>query len=391
MKCRQIWEDLYGVEILTGTSVTDLSSAIAAGILFNSTGTTSHGIVSNGTNTNLFNVLPVDSFPEFKAPLGIVEKSLATGKSIDNVYSLTTVAAQPEPVIIPVLWNAHKLAFFKKLFFQNGVTVGDGTTNTALQIMTAVPYTDSCPTTFGNAVRVRQDSAQAETVDEILQGVICTRMVIRGEEGGLLEGEVELLGAKWSQGDLTAAQVTAIAPIDTLPPLKYEDCTIKIQSSTNPLLMDTINAPKFEITLTNNAVGHFYNEKSLKTLNLLRFKVEGSIDIPWNDPSDQGSKKQIADFASGADKVLSIVWGNPAFNAVAASPVFGVDTVADKNSVATNNYFGLHVNMRIVDYSNEDLDESPMIPIQFRMVEDAAGTIGTFKAITGYLKTTNKY
>lgn len=391
MGCRQIWEDIYGIEILTAVGVTSLATAISNGIEFTTAGTDSRGIVSNGSSTNIFNMLPVDAYPSFKAPLGLVEKSLATGKSIDNVYSLTTVSSTPQPVTIPVLWNAHNLAFFQKLFFQNGVSVANGTTNTALEIMTAIPYTDACPTTFGNAVRVRQDGGDGDGVDEILQGVICTKIVLRSEEGGVLEGEIELLGAKWSEGDLTAPQVLAITPFDGLAALKFEDCTIKMQSSSDPTTMDTLNVPKFEITLDNGAVGHFYNENTLSTLNLMRFKLEGSMDVPWNDTSAQGSKKQIADFAAGRDKVLSIVWGNSAFNPVAASPTFGADTLTDKNSVSTNNYFGLHFNMRITDYDSTDLDESPITAINFRMVEDAAGTIGTFKATTGYLKATNTY
>jgi hypothetical protein len=332
----------------------------------------------------------MDAYPQLKAPKTLVEKNLATGKSLHSTFSSASVAAQPVPVVIPFLCNAHNLALYFQLLGQSGVTFAKGVTNTDLEVMTMVPYTDGCPTKFANLVRVRQDGGDGLAVDQVLKGVICTRITLRGSQGGLIEGEAELIGASWALADIASAQVTNIAPFDTLPALKFEDLTVLMQNKSNQATMDTLNVAEFEITYNANVKSFFYNENIIKTMTLGRLDVTGSLTVPWNDVSAQGSKAQIVDFLDDTDKVLSLVWGLAASNPVHATPVYGVDVATGKNGL-TNNFFASHANIRVTDYDENDMDENPMIPMNFKMVEDSASTIGTLKVLAGYAAATTKW
>jgi len=388
MGCRQIWEDIYALEVFKNN--TTLASIVAGSATF---GIGRHG-VRGGFGTGVGNLVPkynmlVDgAYPPLKASYKTVEKNLATGKSMQNVISLTPVTSKPDPVTIPLVWNAHNLSTIMKLFFQDGVTLTTGTANTALQIMTCVPFADACPVVYGNLVRFRQDTDGTDTVDQILKGVVPTRVLIKGEEGGVIEGEVEFLGAKWSHEDLSALLTNAIG-YDETPPLKFEDLTVKLGTS-------TISIPSFEFTFSNTMVHHFYNEVNAVAVTLGRLKVEATVTIPWNDASAEGSDQQITDFAAGQSKLLQLIWGNPATAVVkgAAVPTLfgGVDTTSGnaKNSIV-DNYFSINSMLRIMDYDENDIDENPMVQTNFLGIVDEVNTLNGVTVFVGYNATKNNW
>lgn len=368
MACRQIWQDIYAIESFKST--TSLTSILAIQPQFSGT----KGLRGTFATNQKYNLLVDDAYPVVKAANAVVEKNLATGKSLQNTVSITPVTARPESVTVPVVFNAHNLAMFLRLFFQDGVTLAAGTANTALQIMTCVPYTSACPIVFGNLVRFRQDAADADNIDQALQGIIPTRMVIRGAEGGLVEGEVEFFGAKWEDYDLSS-KVVAASAFDTLAPLKFEDLTVKLDGS-------AVSIPAFEITLERPIVSKYYNQVSAQSITMGRLMLTGSLTIPWNEGYSIQSNEQevISNYRAGTLVMASLVWGNASFTQFAsgagAPNTNDVDVLAAgaKNQV-DGNYFALHAVAKLTDYDENDIDEVPMVPMTFKAVEDSTSTI----------------
>jgi len=384
MACRQIWQDIYAIESFKST--TSLTSILAIPPQFSGT----KGLRGTFATNQKYNLLVDDAYPLVKAANAVVEKNLATGKSLQNTISITPVTARPETVTIPVVFNAHNLSMFLRLFFQDGVTLGNGVTNTALQIMTVVPYDSACPIVFGNLVRFRQDEPDVDAVDQALQGIIPVRIVIRGAEGGLIEGEVEFYGAKWEDYDLSA-KVVAASLFDTLPPLKFEDLTVKLDAT-------AVSIPSFEFTFERTVVTQYYNQVSAQSVTMGRLMVTGTITVPWNDPYSIQANQQvvIGNYRAGTLVRVSLVWGNAAFTQFTVGqtspPIADVDvlTASAKNLVA-GNYFGIHTIVKLTDYDENDIDEVPMVPMTFKSVEDSQSTVAGITMRLGYVKVDNDW
>lgn len=382
MACRQIWEDVYALEVFqSGTSLSAITGNQPA-----FTGT--HGVrgdwtgTGTGDLTHKYNLLVDDAYPVVKAANTVVEKNLVTGDSLQNIVSVTQVTSKPDSVVIPVVFNAHNLSAFFYTFFQDGVTINSGTTNTALEILTCVPYSDACPTIYSNLVRFRQDAADSDEVDQTLHAVVPTRILIRGEEGGLIDGEVEFLGAKWEDYDLSGKLTTAQG-FDTTAPLKFEDLTVKLDGV-------EVSIPSFECTFENGLVHQYYNQVSAQSVTLGKMMFTGTITIPWNDATAQGLDKQIDDFRAGNMKRLSLVWGNPSFTQFSQGDTGTTDyggtdiaSGAAKNSIV-NNYFAIHAYVRIMDYDETEIDEVPMIPFDFKALKDSDGTMAGVTSYVAY-------
>jgi len=384
MACRQIWQDIYAIESFKST--TSLTSILAIPPQFSGT----KGLRGTFATNQKYNLLVDDAYPLVKAANAVVEKNLATGKSLQNTISITPVTARPETVTIPVVFNAHNLSMFLRLFFQDGVTLGNGVTNTALQIMTVVPYDSACPIVFGNLVRFRQDEPDVDAVDQALQGITPVRIVVRGAEGGLIEGEVEFYGAKWEDYDLSA-KVVAASLFDTLPPLKFEDLTVKLDAT-------AVSIPSFEFTFERTVVTQYYNQVSAQSVTMGRLMVTGTITVPWNDPYSIQANQQvvIGNYRAGTLVRVSLVWGNAAFTQFTVGqttpPTGDVDVLtAGAKNLVVGNYFGIHTIVKLTDYDENDIDEVPMVPMTFKSVEDSQSTVAGITMRLGYVKVDNDW
>jgi len=385
MPCRQIWEDVYALEVFaSGTSLADI---VANDPAFTDT----HGVkgdwdaVGAGDLVHKYNLLVDDAHPVVKAQNTIVEKNLVTGLSMENTVSVTQVISKPDSVVTPVVFNAHNLSAFFWLFFQDGVTINAGTTNTALEILTCVPYADACPSSFGNLVRFRQDAGDNNIVDQTLRGVIPSRMVIRGEEGGLIEGEIEWEGANWTDAELDGL-LAAASGFDVTAPLKFEDLSVQIDGV-------AVSIPAFELTFEAPVVQQYYNQIAAQSVTQGRFSFTGNITLPWNEaytiPAGTGQYVvPIKNFYDGTMMRLSLVWGDASFTQFAVSDTgtpdySGVDVLpAGAKNTIVNNYFAIHSYVRIMDYDETDIDENPMVPIDFKALIDDDGTIA---GVTSYI------
>ena len=384
MACRQIWQDIYSVESFRST--TSLTSILAITPQFIGT----KGLRGTFTTNQKYNLLVDDAYPVVKAATAVVEKNLATGKSLQNTVSITPVAARPESVTVPVVFNAHSLSLFLRLFFQDGVTLANGTTNTALQLMTCLPYTSACPIVYGNLVRFRQDQPDSANVDQALQGIIPIRIVIRGAEGGLVEGEVEFQGAKWEDYDLSEKVIQA-SGFDLQPPLKFEDLTVKLDGS-------SVSIPAFEITIERPLMAKYYNQVSAQSMTMGRLMFTGSITVPWNEGySIQANEQEvIGNYRAGTLVFMSLVWGNASFtqfaSAAALPPTSDVDVLAaNAKNLVDSNYCGIHAVIKLTDYDENDIDEVPMVPMTFKAVEDSVSTIKGMAIRLGYKKADNDW
>ncbi|HLD98265.1 MAG TPA: phage tail tube protein [Candidatus Nanoarchaeia archaeon] len=393
MSCRQIWEDIYGIEILPAAKNT-VALALAASSDFGTTPANSHGLTGTWAVAGSNNLLPVDSYPQFKAPRSLVEKKVASGSSTQNFFSFTSVGAQPVPIVVPFLANAHNLTAFFKLLFQDNVSYAQGVTNTDLEIATHIPYDSGCATAFANLIRIRQDGDETLLRDQKVSASIVSRITLKGAQGGLIEGEVEFLAAKWEQIDAGATLVARIQDFDSTPALKFEDLTVL--GSTGDTTVTELNIAEFDITFNNNAKPFFYNEAIAKTFTLGTLEVTGSLTIPWNDESAHGGNATITQFVANTTKVFSLVWGKQAANPLtlpATGNTLGVDVLTGKNSL-TDNFFAIHANLKVEDYEETDQEENPMIPLKFRMVKSdtvPCDSVGTLKVLTGYKAATTKW
>jgi hypothetical protein len=378
MAQRNQWEDVYALEIF-GAGTT-LANIVASNPVFD--GTTTKGVkgVFGTASGMVYNLLP-EGHPAFKAAVGTVRKDLATGKALDNVVAYTGVTRKAEPIVITVGgFNAHNLSAFFKLFFHSGVAVANGVTNTDLQIMTCSPYSNTVPTTYGNLVKFMQATGESDAVDECLQGCLVKRIMMKGEEGGIIDGEVEFVGATYKEISLAGGAggpLEKSKPFDDKISLRFEDMTVKLAGQ-------TVSIPRFELTLENNTVFHYYNEVAAKTINLGRIDGSGTIVIPWNDTTSEGKNKQIQDLIASVDKTLSFIWGNPTSGSVDVLPA------SAKNGIVAN-YLSIDMNVRLEDYTPTEIDGLPMLEVQFRIVEDAANTNGTITCKLGYNKNGNTW
>lgn len=388
MSCRQIWEDIYAVEIFSSNTTLTQITGNPPALDYSTQGI--KGRAGDVVEPLLpkYNILVDGSYPSLKAQNKTIEKNLATGQSMQNEISLTQVVSKPDSVVLPQVFNSHNLTAFLKLMFQSGATFSTGTANTSLQILTAVPFSDACPVNFGNLVRFRQDSDGVDVVDQVLHGIIPSRIMIKGEEGGLIEGEVEVAGAKWAQYDLSA-KLDVATPFDSIPPLKFEDLKVMIDGV-------EISIPKFELTFTIGLSHLFYNQVAAQSVTLGRLNVECSLTVPWNDASVEGSNAQIVDFVAGTKKIVSLVWGNGSTTVSIGDSLptisGGVDTLpANAKNNIDSNYFAVHALMRIMDYDEDDIEDNPMTTPKFKVLVDSQNTLSGITIFTGYDKGENRY
>jgi hypothetical protein len=379
---RNNWEDVYALEIFpSGTTLTQI---VAGDPVFDGVTTKGvRGIVGNASKC-IYNLIPEGEHPTIKASTGLVQSDLAIGKSLDNVASYTAVTKKPDNQTFNVLYNANNLSAFFKLFFQSGISIAAGTTNTALQIMTCTPYLDSAPVQYGNYIRFMQNSGESDEVDEVFKGIIVKKITLKSEEGGIVNGDVELMGAGFDQGSFAGAASTGklakCQPFDPIIPLRFEDLTVVLGTS-------TISIPKFELTFENNAIAHYYNETAAKIIALGKLQVSGTMSIPWNDTSSEGKNKQITDYIANLDKSLRLIWGNPL-----GSGSLEVDVLAaDAKNLISNNYLAIDLNIKITDYNMSDIDGLPMIDITFSSVQDEDDTNGTVTVRLGYAIANNSW
>lgn len=349
---RHIWEDIYALEIFP-TTATLASLTAASAPTFDGVSTTGvrgiTGVAGTSFTNVVYNLLPTDH-QTLKASSNLLEKDVVTGKSIDNAVALTPVTKKPENVTIPLIWNNHNFGAMALLFFQNGCSF---TNNAGTSVITAVPYTDSAPVRFGSLIRFMQDIGESDAVDQWMKAVIIKKLTIKGEEGGIFEGDAEFMPAAWVQGSFagTAGQKLATCkPFDVNRALRFEDCTVQlgnIVAGTATGTYQTISVPKMDITFENNAFSHFYNASAAKVLALGKLEVTGTLTVPWNDSSSEGKNKQITDFIAGNTKQLKLTL------------------------VETGNFnVTIELSAKITDYTQNDIDGLPMLEIKFKMIED---------------------
>ena len=89
-------------------------------------------------------------------------------------------------------------------------------------------------------------------------------------------------------------------------PLKWQDAVIHLGADSSNTT--TINSPTFNLTLTNNIIGKFYNEESVQKYSLGRLAGTGSFFIPFSQ-GVEGGNVGLKDFRYGNDSFFRVYWG----------------------------------------------------------------------------------
>jgi hypothetical protein len=414
---RQIWEDIYSVGIIDASLGNDLSKIQAmidnTALLPAFESNKIHGVCGVGNASGLnhkYNMMPMDDYPVFKENFNIVNKNFAVGNAMDNVRSYIPVSGSPEPVTIKLAWNAINLTFFLRLFMQDGaLALETPAVNSGLEISKFIPYTSAIPVRYGIAVRFKQAAAGTDAVDQVMVGIICSKITIRGEEGGIIEGEVDLIPVGLLTLNMSNQLNNNTKAFDDTPVLKFEDTLVflgKHSKGSVQLIGNQISIPSFELTLENNVKSQFFNWPNAQNITLGRFKASGSIPVPWNTANSEGLNQQIKDFKAGVDKTLTIVWGADKTNAANRNDMengwinttlgtaagFGVDTNKTKaKNGLDNNYVSINLNIKYDDYDETDIDENPMNDMKFVSVQNDKNTFNVCTILTAYDKTKNSY
>lgn len=290
MATRTLWQDLFAINV---------SSSI-----------TGNNFSGDGV-TNTQKLLGLTESVFFKEPSGYYEYAQTTGKSY-RTYNEYTQTYQGEPVeySLGMQATAYTLSLFQTLFFQNGCTQSAGTGANIVKLV-SVPYTSADPSYYAEFVRAMQDTAAGGTIDELVNGSICTSLTISGEKGATAQLEATMQGASFAQGDYgDTVQTAEAAGFEATVPWKFQALTALIDDmGAQPASGDAIQVPSISLTMSQTPSWAFYNDTKASNVALGPIEVTGSISFPWSD-TKYGENKSINDFIGGQAKQLWLYWGD---------------------------------------------------------------------------------
>jgi len=291
---RVAWQERYA---------TVLSSLLTSDASFFPT--TDIGIEGTGSGAAKF-VMPLTEHPHLNPGASTLETEMATGQAERHQLEYTNVAAEPASVTLTMPANQYTLSYFLGLLFQGGVTEGSSDP----VILTCDPYTTPDVDKYCCIVRQLTDDAAFLVNDDkshILNGCICTSLTISGEEGGLVMLTAEMMGAEWTNDTITSIPTMTwdgMSMADTGAFYKFQDISMKINP--NQQGEQDFDTPNFSITISNNAVGNYYNNDTIQKYVLGRLTGEGTFRIPWGAHATVGGNVPLSDFTSGNRALLTL-------------------------------------------------------------------------------------
>ncbi len=222
MATRTIWQDLYGIQL-------DLGSTLSAHLANVSTrftmGATKVGVQGTGAAAAKFG-LPLTDHPNFKSPSGTVDTEQARGISERQVSEFNTVqTGDAVEFALPVLGNSYNVAAFACLFFQSGASEGAGATG--MKLLSCNPYDTADTDNFAYFTRIMQPSAAGGTIDLVVHGGLCNALTIGSEAGQLCTVEATIGASTWEQTNAGAGGYGVTANLENSfadeIPLKHQD------------------------------------------------------------------------------------------------------------------------------------------------------------------------
>lgn len=267
MATRSIWSDLYGV----GYGTTDISTAA----------NTSFGI-------------PLLNHPGFSPGTQTINQRKAVGTSYRQTGScLEYVQGSSIPTTsFEMDVSAKNIGVFLWSLFQSGAFQGASST----YIKYFVPYESATTDVWLTLVRKLAESGDLNSHQIV--GAIVKSITFSAEEGQHLKATIEFQGYSFSSAHNVISDTFTF---HTASCLLWQNAVITLDGH-------TINVPKFDLTISNNALTKFYDNATAVRHDAGEFIATGNITIPWAT-SDEGLNVQLNEFAAGTPSRLVIYWG----------------------------------------------------------------------------------
>jgi hypothetical protein len=281
------------------------------------------GIGGDGTANGKFKLL-LQNKPDLVTTSAVKESEKASGFADNTEEDLQSNVADPSKFPPEMEANAYIISMFMQLLCQTGASQG---TFGSVTRDTFQPYQKIDITYYG--AFMGKVPKLGGVVDEcaLIRGALPSSVKLSAEEGGTLMMTAEIMGAKWSKSFVGTGIPSAGNSILKKPYLKWQNAIVLLDdaystaadaSSGLKALVDSSNTrfslQGFELTFANGLIAKFYNSETVQCFVLGKYKVTGTMTIPWVVPGlgDESRYywKHIQDFRDGITKHLKIYWGN---------------------------------------------------------------------------------
>ena len=357
MSTRTLWQDIYAMEMDTGT---DLITHVATNPSMDPAAKI--GVLGTGSAEGKFS-LPLTEHPSMNAPSGTLDTEQARGISERHNREFNTVqTGEPVEISVPMLGHAYNVSAMLALLLQSGVSEAKNIDTAGFTRLSAIPYQLADVSHLAHFVRALQPATGGKDIDLLVKGAICTELELSAEAGGLLNMTAMIRGSNWAEINLGTGGLgvtnNLLNGFDTIVPLKYQDSTIAIWDSAGSAWVEVFS-PNISFTITNNALFNYYNSNTAASIHLGRIGISGSITIPYSQAT-VGENYMIHRFLEGEPVKLAWFWGQGGATKDIArdhklnSADFSISPIDryKNDSSATNpkNFFSIVTNQRVTDY-----------------------------------------
>ena len=288
MAIRSGWEDQYAIIQTQGGITSDIdiggASLIASGAL--------QGVDVDKFGlevTNSPSIDPGQNIIDTPKSLGIPYRRTGAGYEFQQGTKAPSVTVEFDvtaPLMSLMLW----------LLLQNG----GSQTGSAPIVYTFVSYTTPIVEVWCNFWRIM--SASVANSHQILGGIVQS-LTLSGSEGDTFKGSAEIIGADFSNIENLGGNTTNIA-YDQQAPILYQDLTFDLNST-------AVHVSEFSVTISNNAIPHYYvGSQTPRRFLLDRLEISGSFKLAWDSDVDGGvdedENQALDDFIAGTPAKLEI-------------------------------------------------------------------------------------
>jgi len=319
------WVREYAVQVETIVAADGLESLLATADSTSVTfGATKIGIGGDGTTAGKFKLL-LQNKPDLVSSTGVKESEKASGTADQISEDIVETIAEPSRFAPEMHANSYIVSLFMQLMCQTGSS--DVLVGSVMRDRFA-PYSKIDVTYYGAFMGKVQKLNGVVDECQLMRGCLPSSVKLSAAEGDVLTLTADLMGAKWSNSFAGTGVPATAQGILKIAFLKWQNAKVYIDDAyATPADPTTnlktsiddatckLNARGFEVTFSNNLKADFYNSENVMQFTLGKYKVEGSLDIPWVVPSLVNEAqvyywKHISDFRAGIVKHIKIWWDN---------------------------------------------------------------------------------
>lgn len=294
------WSQLYGIRAYIDPTLSNCGVGADTASAWNSATVTVGNFVAGaiGVDTSKYGI-PLTNFPTFDSGTAIIN----TRKAVGTSYRQTStgcleyqLGARTPQTTYEADATYKIMALFCQLLFQGGAT--EEATTPFLK--TFIPYAEGDAAVVAAAALIKKMSDQSAD-SHVIGGAIIRTLNISGEEGQPIKVSAEFTGYNMVS-DYDYSSEANILEFDTTACLMMQNLSVKLAGT-------AVNIPKFDLSISNNAVPKYYNTNAVTKYVLGDFTCTGNITIPWASVTT-GGNAQIDNFTNGTDCLLEFWSGN---------------------------------------------------------------------------------